>query len=37
MEQEHYKSLEKRKLTILAPGPMTIATLIQNHPDIFRK
>jgi pyrimidine-specific ribonucleoside hydrolase len=24
-----------KKLTILALGPMTIATLIQNHPDII--
>jgi hypothetical protein len=31
-----YQALKKRKLTILALGPMTnIATLIQNHPDII--
>jgi pyrimidine-specific ribonucleoside hydrolase len=29
-----YQAL-KEKLTILALGPMTIATLIQNHPDII--
>jgi pyrimidine-specific ribonucleoside hydrolase len=33
-----YEALKKEKLTILALGPMTnIATLIQNHPILFRK
>jgi pyrimidine-specific ribonucleoside hydrolase len=27
--------VKKEKLTILALGPMTNATLIQNHPDII--
>jgi pyrimidine-specific ribonucleoside hydrolase len=30
-----YEALKKEKLTILALGPMNIATLIQNHPDII--